>query len=163
MIGFGTITLENLAVTGLDAMRIGKRHGIQQGAGIGMSRLAIHRLRLAQLDHVAQVHHSNAIADVLNNRKVMRDEQIGQIEFFLQILQQIDDLRLNGDIQRRDRLVSHDQLGIGSQCTGKSDTLTLSARKLVRIAIGLRLAKAPPCPAARRHAHRAPWDSSPAG
>ena len=41
----------------------------------------------------------------------MRDEQVSQILFFFQVLQQIDDLGLYGYIKRGDRFIADDKLG----------------------------------------------------
>jgi hypothetical protein len=47
---------------------------------------------------------------MFHHRKVMRNEQEGQAEFFLQILKQVHHLRLDRDIKRRDRFIANDQL-----------------------------------------------------
>jgi hypothetical protein len=46
-----------------------------------------------------------------NDAQVMGDEQIGQVELLLELTEQIQDLRLNGHVKRRHRLVGDDQLG----------------------------------------------------
>jgi hypothetical protein len=74
-----------------------------------------------------------------------------RLQIALQLHQQIDDLRLNRHIQRRHRLVAHDQPGIERQRTRDPDALALPARELVRIGIHLR--RAQPDPAKQlRHA-----------
>ncbi len=72
---------------------------------------------------------------MLHHAEVVRDKQICQLVFFLQILQQIDNLRLNGNIQRGNRLVADDKFGIQRKRAGNADALALAAGKLVRIAI----------------------------
>ena len=42
--------------------------------------------------------------------QVVRDEQVGEAELVLQVLEQVDDLRLDRDVERRDRLVADDEL-----------------------------------------------------
>ncbi len=64
----------------------------------------------------------------------MGDKQIGQAEFFLQVLQQVEDLGLDGNIQRRDRLVADDKLRVQGQGAGNADALALTAAEGVRIA-----------------------------
>ena len=49
------------------------------------------------------------MADVLDHRQVVRDEQVGQAELVLQVHQQVDDLRLHRHVERRHRLVADDQ------------------------------------------------------
>ena len=53
----------------------------------------------------------------------------------LEILHQIQDLGLNGNVQRRNGLVGDDQTGIKRQRTGETDALTLSSRELMRVAV----------------------------
>ena len=67
----------------------------------------------------------------------MGNEQIGEAEALLQILQEVDDLRLDRDIKRRHRLVADDQVGIDGERAGDADALTLPTRELVRIAPGM--------------------------
>ena len=92
---------------------------------------------VGQLDQLAQIHNTDAVGDMLDNAQVMRDKEVGQAHLLLQVLKHIDDLRLNRDIQRGDRLIADDELRVHSQRTGDADTLTLTARELVRVAVGM--------------------------
>ncbi len=67
----------------------------------------------------------------------MGDEKVRQFELLLQIFQQVDDLCLNRNVERRDRLVADDETGFDRQGAGDADALALAARELVRIAIGV--------------------------
>lgn len=64
----------------------------------------------------------------------MRDEQQRQAEFLFQLHQQIENLRLNGHVERRYGLVADQQVGFEHQRACDPDALALSARELVRIA-----------------------------
>ena len=64
----------------------------------------------------------------------MRDEEIRQILLFLQLRQQVQDLRLDGNVQRRYGLVADHERRIQSQAAGDADALALAAGELVRIA-----------------------------
>ena len=86
------------------------------------------------LDQLAEIHHRHAVADVLHHGEVVGDEQVGEAELALQVLQQVDDLRLDRDVEGGDRLVAHDQVGIDRERPGDADPLALAARELVRIA-----------------------------
>jgi hypothetical protein len=57
----------------------------------------------------------------------------------LQIFQQVDHLRLDGDVQRRNRFVADDEGGVRGQGAGDADALPLPAGKLV----GKRLKETP--------------------
>src|SRR6266545_2597231 len=45
------------------------------------------------LDELAEVHHRDPVADVPHDRQVVGDEQVGEVEFPLEVDQQVDDLR----------------------------------------------------------------------
>ena len=64
--------------------------------------------------------------------EVVGDEDVGQVAPLLQLLQQIQDLRLDGHIERGDRLVGDDQLRVESEGPGEADPLALAAGELVR-------------------------------
>ena len=67
--------------------------------------------------------------------EVVRDEDVGQAELPLEILEQIEDLRLHRDVERRDRLVADDELRVHRERARDADPLPLAARELVREAI----------------------------
>src|SRR3546814_16553905 len=53
----------------------------------------------------------------------------------LQLVQQGDDLRLDGDVEGGHRLVADDELRVEDQRAGDADALALAAGELVRIAV----------------------------
>ena len=71
----------------------------------------------------------------LHDVQVVRDEDVGQAEVALQVLEQVQDLRLHGDVERRDRLVADDQLRVDRERAGDADALALAAGELVREAV----------------------------
>ena len=73
-----------------------------------MLRAGKQRLLVGELDDLAEIHDRDAVADVLDDGEIMTDEQEGEAEIELQILQQVHDLRLDRYIKRRNRLVAHD-------------------------------------------------------
>ena len=66
--------------------RVGSRNRRQQRLGLGMKRAAIEGFLVGDLDQLAEVHHRDAVADVLDHCQVMRDEEIGKSQPLLQIL-----------------------------------------------------------------------------
>src|SRR5439155_1767155 len=76
-----------------------------------------------------------APADMLDDGDVVGDEEVGKPELLLQIAEQVDDLRLNRDVERRNRLVADDKPRVERQRAGNADALALSARKFVREAV----------------------------
>jgi len=116
--------------------RIRNRNGAQEGLGVRMLGRVIDGHPIGNLHDLAQVHDRHPIREVSNHRQIMGDENVGQAESLLQILKQVDDLRLNRHIEGGHRLITHNHAGIESQRPGDSDALPLAPGKLVRIAVG---------------------------
>ena len=89
--------------------------------------------RTGDLHHPAKIEHDDAVRDVAHHRQIVRDEQVGQVQLLLQVDQQVDDLRLDVDVERGDRLVGDDELRRDRQRTRDGDALALAAGEFVRI------------------------------
>ena len=74
--------------------------------------------------------------------QIVGDEQVGHAEARLKLLQHVDDLRLNGNVQRGDRLVADDEVRLAGQGAGDADALALTAGELVGIAVQVILLQA---------------------
>lgn len=107
-----------------------------------MQRVRIQIGGIADLDYLAQIHYGYTIGNVLNNGEAMGDEKIRQAKLLLQFLEQIYDLSLDRNVKCRDRFITNDQLWIKCQSPSDPDPLTLAARKLMRVAIGVFWVKA---------------------
>src|SRR5689334_14078717 len=55
-------------------LRIGCRNRIEQRACVWMQCLFVDLLGVSLLDDLAEIHHADALADVTNDAKVVRDE-----------------------------------------------------------------------------------------
>ncbi len=108
---------------------IGHRHGGEQRLGVGVLRIGEERRRRRFLDDAADIHHRDPVRDVLDDREVVRDEEIGEAELVLQVLEQVESLRLHRDIEGRDRLVGDDEARIERERAGDADALALAAEK----------------------------------
>ena len=117
---------------------INTRNGRQQRLRIRMQRIAVNHLGRGVLDNAAQIHHGQVIADVFDHGQIVGDEQVCQMQFVLKVLQEIDDLRLNGNIQGTDRFVTHNEFRRQGQSSGNTDPLPLTTGKFVRITTGSR-------------------------
>src|SRR5215470_3743561 len=126
------VTLEQDALALQRGVR--NRHRGEQRLGVGMLGIGVQLLRRRDLDDLAQVHHGHARADVLDDGEIVRDEDVREAELGLEILEQVDDLRLDRDVQRRDGLVGDDQFGTDGERARDADALPLTARELVRVA-----------------------------
>ena len=63
----------------------------------------------------------------------VRDEEIGEAVALLQVAQQVDDLRTDGDIERADGFVQHEKFGAERNGARDVDALALAAGELVGI------------------------------
>ena len=127
-------------------------------ARVGVLRPLEHVGRAALLDDLALAHDVDAVGHRAHDAEVVRDQQHGHAELALQVLQQLEDLRLDGDVERRGRLVGDQQVGLVGERHGDHHALALAAGELMRV--GVRAAapgrRGRPCAAARARA-RAPW------
>src|SRR6266545_3866722 len=114
--------------------RIGHRRGVAQHPRIRVQRLLEDRGDWAGLDDAPQVHDRHALAEVANDAEIVRDEDEGELAAFLQPLQQQQYLRLDRNVEGRDRLVGNEELGLERERAGDTDALTLAAAELVRVA-----------------------------
>ena len=76
------------------------------------------------------------VGEVLDDGEVVRDDDVGEAVRRLQRLHQVEDLRLDRDVERRDRLVGDDQLRVERERAREADPLALAARELVRVELG---------------------------
>ena len=59
--------------------------------------------------------------------RVVGDEDIGQVELFLQVAEQIEDLRLDRDVKSGDGIIRQDDLRL--ECKGSGDSDSRAARR----------------------------------
>ncbi len=67
--------------------------------------------------------------------EVVSDEDVREPELLLQVLEQVQDLGLHRDVERRYRLVAEDELGVDGERAGNADALALPTGELVREAV----------------------------
>ena len=116
---------------------VGDGHRGEERLGVGVRRTLVDVLAVADLDDLAQVHDGHPVGDVPDHRQVMRDEEEGDAQLLLQVVEKVDDTRLDRHVERRDRLVQHEQLGLEHERPGDADTLALATGELVRVAVGV--------------------------
>ena len=83
----------------------------EEGLGVGVLRRLGDRRRVARLHDLPEVHDGDRVAHVGDRGQVVRDEEVGEPELGLQVAEQVQDLRADGHVERRHRLVEHDELG----------------------------------------------------
>jgi hypothetical protein len=57
-------------------------------------------VRRSYLDHFAEVHDGDPVADVADDGQVVGDEDVGEPQLVLEIGEQVDDLGLDRDVER---------------------------------------------------------------
>ena len=92
-----------------------------------------HVLDGAVLDDPAVGHDTHPIRDLAHDREIMGDQQHGHAEALLQVLEQLQDLRLDGDIERGGRFVGDQQVGLVGERHGDHHALALAAGQLMGV------------------------------
>ena len=112
-------------------LRVGHRHRGEERLRVGVKRPVVQLFALRRLDDLAQVHHRDAVADVLHDRKVVRDEEVRDAVLALQIDEQVHHLRLDRHVERAHRLVADDELRAQRQRIGLARALILEPKFIV--------------------------------
>src|ERR1700730_18525619 len=74
--------------------------------------------------------------------QIVRDEEVRMILVALELLEQVHDLGLNGNIERRDWFVRDDEIGIYGERARDADPLALATREFVRVSFDEAFAQA---------------------
>ena len=106
-----------------------------------MARRADDALRPGDLRDVSEIHHHHAMADVLDHREVVRDEQVAQAARPLNVLEEIHNLRLHGNVERADRFIADEQARFDREGARDADALALSATEFMGIPLRVRRAE----------------------
>src|SRR5262245_7790732 len=111
------------------------RNGGQEPDRIGMLRRFEQCIDSRMFDDFARIHDGNFVANLRNHSQVVRNKDNGGVRFGLEAAQEVEHLRLDGDVKRRGRLVGDQKLWVASEGHGDHCALTHAARKLVRVFI----------------------------
>ena len=117
------------------AVEVDARNGADQALRIGMVRVLEQPVDGGLLDHLAGIHHHHALRGFRHHAHGMGDQHHRHAEALLHVLQQIEDLRLDGDVERGGGLVGDHQLGLAGQRHRDHDALAHAAGELVRIVV----------------------------
>ena len=103
---------------------------------IGVAGAGKKALGLVFFNDDAVVQNGDAVTEVADDIQIMRNKEAGEIEIAAQALKEIQDLRLNAQIQGRDRLVRDQELRARDEGAADGRTLALAAGKVLRKAFG---------------------------
>ena len=112
------------------------RDGVEQGPGVGMPRIGENLGGRGVFDHLAEIHDRDMVGQILDDAEVVGNEEIGEVALDLQFLEQVEDLRLDRDIERAGRLVEHQEFRFEDDGAGDGDALALATGEFVGIAVG---------------------------
>ena len=107
----------------------------KQSPGIGVTGVVEYVVNTTDLYDLSCVKNSNTVSDVGYDTKVVGDEYDGVIELSLQLLEQIEDLSLNGNVKSRSRLVANKHLGLTGKSNSNNDSLSHTAGILEGIVV----------------------------
>lgn len=107
------------------------RNGCEKRLGVFAGRGVEYFFGVAIFDDFTFVHDGYVIRHVVNNGEVVGNEDHGEFHFSDELLEEIEDLGLDGDIQRGDGLVCDDEVWFRGECAGDGDSLALSAGELM--------------------------------
>ena len=80
------------------------------------------------LDDAAGIHDIKAVPDLGDDPEIMADEQHTHPDFVAKTADQIENLRLDGHVERSRRLVRNEELRIRGDCASDHDALAHAAR-----------------------------------
>jgi hypothetical protein len=113
---------------------IEKTTGFLKAARIGMRGSLIKPSRRPAFDKCSTLQHGDLARHIERGGKVVGNEQRGEPDPLLQVLDKVEDLRLNGNVKRTHRLVEDDKPRGRDQSACDGNTLALSTRQFVRVA-----------------------------
>ena len=127
------LALDQLRRRGIGRRRPALRLGGEQAARVGVVRAGEDLGGRAGLDDLARCHDADLVGHLADDRQIVGDQQQRHAEAVAQILQELQDVRLDRHVERRRRLVGDQHVGLVGDRHRDHDPLALAARELVRI------------------------------
>jgi len=79
--------------------------------------------------------HAHPVGHLAHDAEIVSDEQHRHVEFRFELEQQVEDLRLDGHVERGGRLIGDQQVRLVGERHGDHHPLPLAARELMRIGV----------------------------
>jgi hypothetical protein len=133
----GNVAGEDDATSPALDLGIRDRHGGQERDGVRVNGPVVQLAGRGRLYEPPEIHHRDAVADVPDDGQVVGDEQVREPELALELLEQVDDLRLDRHVECADRLVGDDEVRPERERAGDADALALAAREFVRVPLAV--------------------------
>ena len=109
------------------------RHCGKQRLGVLVGGGGKNFVRLPVFHDAALAHHGNTVRNVMNHGQIMGNEDHGQVQVAGQSDEKVQNLGLDGDVQRRNGFIRNDQPGFRSQGTRDGYALALASGKFMGI------------------------------
>ncbi|EGJ74167.1 putative ABC transporter ATP-binding protein [Streptomyces sp. Tu6071] len=106
---------------------------LDEEARVRVARVVQHLGGGALFDHVAVAHDEHFRADLGDDGEVVRDDEEGEPRLLAEVGEEVEDLGLDGDVERRRRLVGDQDAGPGRERGGDQDALEHPAGQLVGV------------------------------
>ena len=132
----GNIAGENDPVAPAFDSRVWDGNGGEKRLCVRVEGFAVEGIAGSEFDDLTKVHNGDAMAHSADDGEVVGDEEIGETEAILKLLEEVDDLGLDRDIKGGEGLIGDDEPGLDGEGTGDADALPLAAGELVREAVG---------------------------
>ena len=113
MQGSGYRTRNDLEARAFDSA--GTRYRLQQTSGVRVERVAEQLSRVRLFHRAGRVENRHVVGVLGHHAEVMSDQDHGEPQTFLKFLDEVQDLRLNSDVERRGRFVGDQQARIARQ------------------------------------------------
>ncbi len=81
----------------------------------------------AFFDNLPFFHDDDVVSDGLNDVHIVADEDVGEVEFFLDFCEEFEDLELDGGIEGRCGFIEDEDFGFDDEGACDSDSLSLTA------------------------------------
>ena len=107
----------------------------QQAAGVLVGRVSEQFLSGSLLDDLTGVHDGDVVGNLCDKSQVVGHEDHCESQLFTQLVEQVDDLLLNGNVQCGGRFIGNDELRVTSQCHCDQNSLTLATGEFVRVGL----------------------------
>ena len=100
-----------------------------------MARIGEQLVRGRGLDDAAEIHDGDPVGDVFDHRKIVRNEDVGEGKTLAKVGQQIEHLRADRNIERRNRFVTDNKLRFNRKRPRDRNPLPLAAGEFVRVSL----------------------------
>ena len=117
------------------AFGLKRRDRALEGARVGMAGRMEERAGVGGFDDAAGIHDLDAVTEPGDDAEIVRDEDHGHAELPLHLFDQLENLRLHGDVECGRGFVGDEELGLGDEGHRDHDALTHASGKLVRVEV----------------------------